>query len=156
MVRAAREEDAEGIAEAHVDAIRTLGAAGYDRGVVEAWGAARSGERYVRAMAAGERFFVAEDEDGRIVGFAAHRVEAGLHRTAVYVRGGASRRGVGTALFRAAEAVAREQGAREIRVDASLVAVGFYGANGFVEVEAARHRLRGGSEMACVVMRKVL
>lgn len=155
-VREATAEDGSSIAAAHVDSIHSLGAAAYDPAIVAEWGAPRSGERYVNAMAGGERFFVAVDRAGRIVGFAAHRVEAGDHRIAVYVRGDASRRGVGSALLLAAEAVARARGAAAIHVDASLVAVAFYAANGFVEREPAMHALHSGRAMACIKMEKRL
>jgi hypothetical protein len=46
--------------------------------------------------------------------------------------------------------------AREIHVDSSLVAVGFYLALGFDEVARGAHPLRVGGELPCVFMRKVL
>ena len=155
-VRVATPDDAAGIAAAHVDSIRSLGAAAYDPELVADWGAPRTAEPYLQAMANGEHFFVAVDDHARIVGFAAHRVASGDHRVAVYVRGDASRRGLGTALFTAAEGVAQACGAREIHVDASLVAVRFYAANGFSTVEPASHALRSGRVMACVKMCKLL
>jgi hypothetical protein len=48
-IRPATEADADAIAEAHVDSIRTLGPATYASETVDVWGAARSGERYVRS-----------------------------------------------------------------------------------------------------------
>ncbi|MCY1006975.1 GNAT family N-acetyltransferase [Nannocystis pusilla] len=156
QVRPASCDDAAAIAEAHVDAIRSLGSSAYAHEVVADWASPRTGERYVQAMRQGEQFFVAVDADAQVVGFAAHRVEAGDHRVAVYVRGRASRRGVGSSLFAAAEAVARARGASEIRVDASLVAVPFYAARGFVSEGPAMHTLRSGRAMACVKMRKPL
>lgn len=158
-VRPAGPSDGDRIAEAHVDAIVSLGsigAAGYDEATIADWAAPRSGERYRQAMAAGERIFVATDDHGRCLGFSAHRVEDGVHRTAVYVRGSASRRGLGTALYAAAEAVARAEAAREVVVDASLVAVPFYAANGFHRGAPAVHTLRSGRPMACVRMWKPL
>ncbi|WP_434415819.1 GNAT family N-acetyltransferase [Nannocystis pusilla] len=156
QVRPASCDDAAAIAEAHVDAILSLGPSAYAREVVADWASPRTGERYVQAMRQGEQFFVAVDGDAQVVGFAAHRVEAGDHRVAVYVRGRASRRGVGSSLFAAAEAVARAGGAREIRVDASLVAASFYAAHGFLSEGPAMHTLRSGRAMACVKMRKPL
>lgn len=155
-MRPAGPADGERIAEAHVDAIVSLGGAAYDPALVADWAAPRTGDRYRQAMAAGERMFVAVDGDGRCLGFSAHRIEDGVHRTAVYVRGSVSRRGIGTALFAAAEAVARAEAAADIVVDASLVAVPFYAANGFTAEEPAIHRLRSGRAMACVRMRKRL
>jgi putative acetyltransferase len=106
-----------------------------------------------------ERIFVAVDDestDGRLLGFSSYRLEKEQHRTAVYVAGRAARRGVGSALFRAAEAAARKSGATELHVAASLVAVQFYRANGFVEIGPGQHRLATGTTMDCVFMRKSL
>src|SRR5437667_7044354 len=82
-------------------------------------------------MARGEAFFLALRRDPgtpveAALGFSSYRLEAGKHRTAIYVRGGAARMGVGTALFHAAETEARNRGVDEIHVDASLVALAFY------------------------------
>ncbi len=146
-IRPAGLGDGERIAEAHVDAIISLGGAAYDEALVADWASPRTGERYRQAMAKGERMFVAVDDGGRCLGFSAHRVEDGAHRTAVYVRGSASRRGIGTALYAAAV---------EVVVDASLVAVPFYTANGFHCGEPTVHTLRSGRAMACVRMCKRL
>jgi GNAT superfamily N-acetyltransferase len=83
-------------------------------------------------------------------------MESGLHRTAIYVRGDATRKGVGTALVATAEEAARRNGATEIHVDASLAAVKFYEANGFEILGSGEHTLRNGRAMACVFMRKAL
>lgn len=153
--------DAPEIAVAHLDSIRSLGARAYPADIVKDWAGLltsdRSGDAYVMAMARGDVFYVAVGELGgvpAILGFASHRVEAGQHRTAVYVRGAAARCGVGSALFRLAEAEALALGAWSIHVDASLVAVEFYRAHGFEEVGRGEHRLRSGRMMACVFMRK--
>lgn len=107
-----------------------------------------------------ELFFVAVEhkarKDKRMLGFSSYRVEKGKHRTAVYVRGDSSRRGVGTTLYRCAENLAIEHGAREIDVDSSLCAVAFYKANGFQELGTGEHKLESGRKMACVFMRKQL
>src|SRR5262249_47732322 len=127
-VREAGTADAPKIAEAHVDSIRTLGILHYDEDVVEAWSAGGNLQesRYIRAMERGEVFFIALDPAGHVLGFSTHDPTIrGQHRTAVYVRGSAARQGVGTALFRTAEAHALAAGAREIRVDAALSAVEF-------------------------------
>ncbi len=157
-IRPAEESDANAIAEAHVDSIRTLGPSAYDADIVEAWGAPRSGERYVSAMRQGEAFFVAVPaaENGSVLGFSSHRVESGIHRTAIYVRGAAARQGIGSRLLQRAIDVALSKGAEEVHVAASLVAVPFYLQNGFVEREAGIHRLQNGPEMACVHMKKSL
>lgn len=153
-VRPATTADAEGIADAHVDSIRSLGPVAYDAQTVADWGAPRTAETHARRMRDGSQLFVAVDE--RILGFSGYRVVDSRHRIAVYVRGEAVRNGVGRALFAAAETVARSAGATEIYVDASLLAVPFYKAVGFEEIGPGEHVLRSGRKMACVFMHKRL
>jgi putative acetyltransferase len=158
VVRAAEPGDADALASVHVESIRTLGAKVYGQDVIDAWGGPRTGESYRLAMDR-ERIFVAVDADsagGGLLGFSSYRFENQQHRTAVYVAGRAARQGVGSALFKAAEAAARERGASELHVAASLSAVPFYRANGFVELGPGQHRLATGTIMACVFMRKPL
>ena len=61
-VREATASDAAHIAEVHIDSIRSLGVAAYDPELVADWGAPRTADRYLQAMANGElsiswRFF---------------------------------------------------------------------------------------------------
>jgi putative acetyltransferase len=154
-IRPATEADADQIAEAHVASIHSLGAKAYSPGVIAEWGAPRDRERYRRAMHKGEPFFVA-CSGNRVLGFSSYRVQDGKHRTAVYVRGEAARRGVGSALFDAAETEAKKHGASEIHVDASLAAICFYKAKGFEEIARGKHRLKSGALMDCIFMKKVL
>src|SRR5215510_13199374 len=110
------------------------------REIIAEWGEPRDGERYRAAMRNGEQFFVAIRSTD-VLGFASYRLDEGKHRTAVYVRGAAARQGVGAALFRAAESIARRCGAIDIHVDASLVAVCFYERQGFERLGLGSHRL---------------
>ena len=155
IIRRAEDVDAEQIAAAHVDSIHSLGGKFYDAEVIGDWGAPRDGQRYQQAMQQGQVFFVAVARD-RVIGFSSYRVEGGKHRTAVYVRGDSARHGVGTALFNAVEGAAREHGAREIHVAASLVAVDFYRKCGFVDLKRGWHTLASGVTMECVFMLKTL
>jgi ribosomal protein S18 acetylase RimI-like enzyme len=110
-------------------------------------------------MAKGEVFFVAVGNTAdtmEVLGFSSHKADAGKHRTAVYVRRTAARRGVGTALFRLAEADAVAAGADSLFVEASLAGAEFYKANGFEELGRGEYRLASGHKMACVFMRKTL
>jgi len=156
-VRRAALTDVEEIAAAHLDSIRSIGALYYTPEIVSDWGARVGGDLYVNAMARGEVFYITVGElDGKpdVLGFSSHRIDGKEHRTAVYVRGRAARLGIGSALFRSAEAGAISAGATGIHVDASLAAVEFYKANGFEEVGRGEHRLWSGRRMACVFMRK--
>ena len=157
--RRAGPADAEAIALAHRDSIRSIGPGYYPLEVVEAWSAGLTPDIYVQAMLSGEAFFIATGElEGApvVLGFATHRVDDDRDGTSVYVRGAASRQGVGTALLRLAEAHARAHGARNIQIQASLAGVEFYRANGFEEVGRGEARLLSGRSMPCVFMRKQL
>ena len=158
-IRRAGVADAGEIAAAHLDAIRSIGPRYYEAAIVSAWGAAIEGALYLNAMARGEAFFIAagrRNDRHEVFGFSSHRIDGNAHGTAVYVRGFAARHGIGSALFRAAEASAVAAGATSIEIDASLAAVEFYKALGFKEVGRGKHRLPSGQAMACVFMRKNL
>jgi ribosomal protein S18 acetylase RimI-like enzyme len=158
-MRRANAADAQAIALAHRDSIASIGPRFYPPDVVNDWSAGLTPDLYLRAMQRGEVFFVAVGEiDGKpaLLGFSSHRVDATEHGTAVYVRGSAARSGVGSALFRLAEADAIASGATSIQIDASLASVEFYKAHGFEEVGRREHRLPSGRPMACVFMRKTL
>jgi GNAT superfamily N-acetyltransferase len=158
-IRRATVSDVDGIAAAHLDSIRSIGSLYYDAAIVSDWSARVKGDLYVNAIACGEVFYIAVGEladKPAVLGFSSHRTEGNEHRTAVYVRGAATRLGIGSALFRSAEAGALADGATSIHVDASLAAVQFYEANGFEQVGRGNHRLSSGRSMACVFMRKNL
>jgi putative acetyltransferase len=150
--------DANDIAEAHRDSIRSIGPDFYPPNVVDDWGAGLTADVYVKAMEAGEVFFVAVGEIAgkpAVLGFASdYRTDGSQHGTSVYVRGIAARRGIGSALLRLAEAHAVAGGATGIQVEASLAGVEFYKANGFVEVARGETRLMSGRPIMCVFMRK--
>jgi putative acetyltransferase len=155
-VRRAVPADAGGIFAAHVDSICSIGALHYSADIVNDWKSRLKPEGYVKAMASGQVFHVAVDENGSVLGFSSYRQEHNQHRTAVYVRGNGSRRGIGTALFRAAENAAIHAGANTIEVDASLAAIEFYRSNGFEEISRGEHRSPSGLSMACALMQKRL
>jgi ribosomal protein S18 acetylase RimI-like enzyme len=111
-------------------------------------------------MDGGEIFFIAVGEiDGAdaVLGFASDYVRNGSHHgTSVYVRGTAARRGIGSTLFRLAEAEAITRGATSIHIEASLAGVDFYKSHGFVEVSRGYTHLMSGKSIDCVFMEKTL
>jgi GNAT superfamily N-acetyltransferase len=159
-IRRAEPSDVTDIALAHRDSIQSIGPTFYSPEIVECWQAAITGELYLKAMDAGEVFFIAVGEaDGSraVLGFASdYCIEGQRHGTSAYVRGRSARRGVGSALLARAEAYAASNGAISIEIEASLAGVAFYKANGFIEVGRGEARLTAGCSMACVFMRKVL
>jgi len=158
--RQAHRSDADHIALAHRDSIRAIGPTYYSPTVVDDWEEGLSGEVYLKAMESGEVFFIATGKvhgEALVLGFASdYRIEGSKHGTSVYVRGVAARRGIGSALFRLAEAHAVATGAACIEVEASLAGVEFYKANGFVETGRGETRLMSGRPIACAFMRKDL
>ena len=159
QTRRGHPEDAEAIFRAHLDSIRSIGPRFYAPEIVEAWGAGLTPEVYVNAMNGGEAFFIATgplDGAPAVLGFSTQRIDDGQDGASVYVRGGAVRRGIGTALLRLAEAHALAHGATSIRIQASLAGVDFYTANGFEAMGRGEAHLMTGRSMPCVFMRKVL
>ena len=158
-VRRAQPGDVDDIAAAHLDSIRSIGPHYYPADIVNDWGARVKGALYLEAMDRGEVFFIAlgayEGQTG-VLGFSSHGIDGTEHHTGVYVRGAATRAGIGSALLRTAEAAAVAAGARSLHLESSLAAVDFYKANGFDEVGRGEHRLWSGRSMACVFMRKTL
>lgn len=158
--RRASPSDANDIASAHLDSIRSLGPGFYPREVVNDWAEGLTADVYITAMEGGEVFFIAlEAIDGAntVLGFASDYVREGSqHGTSVYVRGAAARRGIGSALFKMAEAEAISKGATSFSVEASFVGVEFYKANGFVEIARGEINLRSGKPIGCVFMEKAL
>jgi len=159
QTRRAGANDAEAIALAHVDSIRSIGPDFYAPDVVKAWGSGLMPDVYINAMDAGEAFFIATgelDSKSVVLGFATHRVDDDQDGASVYVRGRAVRRGIGTALLRLAEDDARAHGAKTLQIQASLAGVEFYKANGFEELGRGEARLMSGHSMPCVFMCKTL
>src|SRR5215210_4208253 len=157
QTRRANPKDAEAIALAHADSIRSIGPAFYPADVVEAWGSGLTPAVYVKAMEGGEAFFIATgdvQDETVVLGFSTHRVDDDQDGASVYVRGGAVRRGIGTALLRLAEEHARAHGATRIQIQASLAGVEFYKANGFQDLGRGQALLLSGRSMPCVLMRK--
>jgi len=158
-IRRASGDDVTEVAEAHRDSIESIGPRYYDGPVVREWAGAVNPDRYLSAMARGEVFFIAVARSGpphQVLGFSSHRSDDGVHGTTVYVRGTEARHGVGSALFREAEASAIAAGATSLEIASSLAAVHFWAANGFEETGRGEQRLRSGYAMPCVFMRKTL
>jgi putative acetyltransferase len=159
QTRQAHPRDAEAIALAHLDSIRSIGPAFYPPDVIEAWSTGLTPDVYMRAMEGGEVFFVATghiDGEPAVLGFSTHRVDDAQDGASVYVRGKAARRGIGTALLRLAEKHALAHGATSIQIQASLAGVEFYKVNGFEELGRGEALLMSGQSMPCVFMRKLL
>jgi ribosomal protein S18 acetylase RimI-like enzyme len=89
----------------------------------------------------------------RRVGFAEL---SGNYIRAVYVRTKYIRQGIGSALLIALEKEAFSRGIREVHLDSSVNAIGFYESHGYRCVKQTTHRFANGTEIACGLMRKQL
>lgn len=152
-IRKSTVDDIAAIHALHHAAIRTLCANAYPPDVIGAWTAILTPDRYSRGILLFE-FLVAEEGEG-ILGFAVvNPFDSELD--ALYVHPSAGRRGIGSALLRAAERLALLAGVTDLGLKATLNAVSFYERSAYVQLGPAVHKLPTGQGMACVQMHKPL
>lgn len=159
-IRFASPGDAAAILEVHRAAVRGSAAGFYSCEVIEEWAPLsvppERVEAFQRTIAGGEEVVVvAVDSSNHILGFGSI-VPSNDELRAVYVRSEHGRKGVGSAILRRLESLAREAGLTQLRMDASINAEAFYKANGFVVEDRGEHIMSSGGRMACVRMRKAL
>jgi putative acetyltransferase len=158
QIRPAVEVDAAAMAQAHYSAVHVRAASTYPTEVLDIWSPAPSEARnevFRNAMQKGRELFLVAEEAAAVIGFGSIVPDSNELRS-VYVKSDAGRRGVGSAILRALEALAASRGCPELQFDASLNAEPFYARNGYIAGARGAHRLSGGWEMACVRMRKRL
>ena len=148
-IRLARPADLAAIATVHAASVRALCAGHYPPQAIEQWLAPSPGlyDRLLRSSTV----YVAE-RAGRVLAFAAVRLATREVR-AMYVSPGATGDGLGLRLMLRLERVARALGIAELRLSATLNAVGFYERLGW-----RRDPVRADKRPAqrCVAMRKRL
>jgi putative acetyltransferase len=157
IVRGMRSEDARAFLQVHHAAVRGIAAKDYLPDVIEDWAPLPVTEQSV------ERFLVNHDGeirlvaelDGAIVGIGCLVVKNSELR-ACYVVPEAARKGVGSALVREIERIARDHKLEHLQMDSSVTAEPFYLYHGYRVRERADHVLRSGRRMACVRMEKLL
>lgn len=158
FLRRGRPRDAAPILEVHRSAVLGSATAYYSQEVLNEWAPINVAPAQVATFEhwineGKELIVVAVDRIDVIVGFGSIVPEKSELR-AVYVAPEYERRGVGRAILRRLEDIAREAGACELRMEASLNAVAFYEAHGFIVLERGEHTLSSGLCMSCVHMRK--
>jgi putative acetyltransferase len=156
-LRPATASDAEAICAVHIASIRGLCAADYTAEQIDGWAGAKHPDRYRRAMAEGERMFVAELQPGEVgrvvIGL------AGIHGNevrAVYVHPDHVGCGVGGALLAALEEQARSDGFETLLLHSTLNARAFYLKHGYRDEGETVFDLRPGLDLPCVKMTKAL
>lgn len=154
-LRPVRAADLDAVAAMQEASIMALGAPIYGEDKARAW--ARLGYQFRYDLIGEGEFWVAEQE-GRIVGvggWSPDGMEADLAWIRyLFVHPDTARRGIGRRLVERAERSASGAGRPRLRVWASLNAVGFYRAVGFLPERRARWPVRTGLELDYVLMGK--
>ncbi len=140
----------------HERAIRATGDAAYTAAERESWATGLAADGYLRSMADGEVFHVAEI-DG-VVGFCGHKLLGyGAGQVCgLYVDPAHQGCGLGHALLANAEQQLTAAGADRIMVSASLPALAFYEAHGYRQTAVDQHKTRGGLMIETRRLLKVL
>jgi len=152
--------DARAILEAHRSAVRGTASAYYSQAIIDEWGSVTiAPERitnFEQWIERGEEVIVvAVVSTGQVIGFGSI-VPSNSELRAVYVAAEYGRQGIGRALLQQLETLAREAGVNELSMEASMNAVPFYTANGFISLGPGEHRMPSGNRMACMRMSKSL
>jgi GNAT superfamily N-acetyltransferase len=158
-IRTAIAADAQAIAAVHFAAVHHGGKAFYPPEVLDGWSSEPDETHYEKVrqsiMKGEELFVVADDESAGVVGFGS--VVPTMHELwSVYVDPKARRQGIGSRIVRRLEQLALRRGVLQLRLAASLNAEAFYRRAGYEWVGIGSIPLKGGTEMACVKMQKVL
>jgi len=156
-IRPMRNEDARAFLEVHRAAVHGTAAKDYPRAVIEDRACLPITDEHIEGVRANRdrEIRLLAEIDGEIVGLGAI-VLATSELRACYVAPGAARKGVGSALVRQLERIAREHGVERLELDASLTSERFYVSLGYQVRERGEHVLRSGRRMACVRMAKCL
>jgi putative acetyltransferase len=153
MIRTADDADADALADLHRTSITQLCQEHYSSEQISAWTAPLRPELY-RALMGRVEVSVFE-EQGRLLGLGISDAGDALIN-AIYVHPDATRRNVGRALLMHLETAILERGLNDVRLNATLNAVGFYERMGYTRVDLAMNKLANGVELPCVSMTKLL
>jgi putative acetyltransferase len=149
QIRKARIEEAQSVIDLHSDTVRRINSRDYSAKQIDMWLGKRKVE-ITEAMIAGGEYYVAADEQGRILG-AGHMKEKKI--TGLYVSADHQREGIGSAILGQMEKDALANGAEMMEIDSTLTAAPFYQYKGYDEVNRKRV---GKAQLDVVVMRKSL
>jgi putative acetyltransferase len=152
-IRHARPEDALAVQRVYVAAVKDVSNDHYSHEELDAWSQNMDPSTFAARFDDHDMFVAVADDV--VVGFGDFYPTTGL-MAAIYVDPAFAGRHVGTELLMRAEHAARARGIAELYLDASLNAVPFYVARGYSIGATARHRLRTGTELTCVTMKKSL
>ncbi len=158
-IRPAQTADCPAICEVHLQSIRELCAPHYTPNQVQAWCDGKDPAMYELLIRKSPWFVV--EESGRVLGFgdvgpARSELPGEWEVHGLYFSPAATGRGIGGAMMRRLESLAREAGATSLFVRGTVNAAPFYVHMGFAELRRDTHRTRSGVELPSVAMRKSL
>ena len=156
-VRRMRPQDARTFLEVHHASVRGIAARDYPPAVIEDWAPLPVTDAAIERFLANpeKEIRLVAEMGGEIVGIGALVVEE-CELRACYVLPRAARKGVGSAIVREIERIARGKNVVSLQLVASVTSELFYRALDYEVHERGQHVLHSGQGMACVMMRKVL
>jgi putative acetyltransferase len=140
MIRPYRESDAEAVALLFTDSVHHLASSEYDASQRAAWAPIPPDLNFWTERLGRLQTLIAE-EDRQLAGFISY--EQNGHIDLLYTSPAHARRGVASALYRAAESDLARHGISEIFTEASIVAHPFFERFGFHVVEEQCVQRRG-------------
>ena len=154
-IRDIRPDDAEAFLRVHHAAVRGIAAKDYPPEVIENWAPPIDDAALARFLANpdGEHRIIAEI--GSIAVGIGAIVVAKCELRACYVAPEAARQGVGSAIARHLEELARQRNLPFLQLVSSVTAETFYESLGYFNLGRDQHILSSGAPMACVKMRKM-
>ena len=161
IIRQAIRNEWPDVLRIHRRAIHEIAAADYPIEVLRAWGPAIKDDDLPRML---DEFDEKLDHDQIVIVAEVNDCLAGFGEVvpqrnellAIYVNPDFVRRGVGSAIIRELERLAREKNMTHLNLDASITAVPFYKAHGYYSLGRGVHNFRNGNKMDCVKMKKDL
>jgi len=151
-IRKADADDAQAVFELHDRAVREVCGRDYTPDEIEAWLRKQSVAAYRERIAEGD-MYVAESEEGEVLGFAAR---VGERIKALYVAADHQGEGVGSALLGRLEEDALREGFGEVAAHSTVTALGFYARQGYEVGERVDCPVTREIPLAAVAVRKRL
>ncbi len=156
-IRLAKTKDAKARLQVHYDAVHEIASKDYGRRILNDWSPLVTDERireYNKRPREGKITLVAEIK-GEIIGLGTI-VPKEREIRAIYISPKSKRKGVGTALLRRLEKIAKEKGIKELNLESSITAEKFYNKNGYKSLRYRYFTLHTGRKMRSIKMFKTL
>ena len=156
-IRYFKPEDAKSILQVHYDAVHHIASKDYSKRILNDWSPSVTDKRIrdYKKKSIKRSVTVVAEMNREVIGFGTVVPKENEIR-AVYISPKAKRIGIGTALLRKLEAVARKKGIKELNLESSITAEKFYNKNGYKTLEYRYFTLRTGRKMRSVKMVKKL